>query len=186
MRNKGKKPQSIVDKLLCDMKDDDQKQFFKMCQFNANYSDLQKFLEDKTKYEIDINTIARWYKYNRPIGKEAIILNQLITDWEGINPNTLIHLSAGITAKTILKIQELLELEHASESSKLTNLVELLKEIRQISTELNRINYEKNVNDVYKSGIIALAEELKIIFKNTPIQTPIETGISSAINKLLH
>lgn len=186
MKKQVKRPQSLVDKILCDMKDEDQKQFFKMCQFNANYSELQKFLEEKSQYEIDINTIARWFKYYKPIGQEALIINNILNEWEGLNPNSLIHLSAGITAKTILKIEELLELENTSENSKLTNLVELLKEIRQISTELGRISQEKDTTEIYKSGIIALAEELKIIFKGTPVQTAIETGISSALNRLLN
>lgn len=183
-RSRNKTPQHIIDKLLCDMKDEDRKYFFKMCQFNANYADLKNYLEEKTDYEIDITTIARWFKYNRPTGNEAILINKVLDNWEGINPQSLIHLSAGICAKLILEIENVLDLENTSNSAKLTNLVELLKELRQISAEINRADNEKDTTEIYKSGIIALADELRIIFKNTPIQTALEHGLSSAINRI--
>lgn len=178
--------QSIVDKILFTLPDGERRIFYKMCQFNANYSDLQAFLEERSEYQVDIPVIARWFKYNRPVGRQAVILNQILDDWEGINPNSLIHLSAGITAKLVLAIDTLLEqdLPRTSPATRLTNLVELLKELRQTSAELKRLDQEKDTGETYKAGMIALAHELNAIFKGTPLQVPVQNALNASIDKL--
>lgn len=183
--NLKKSPQNIIDKLLCEMTDNDVKMFFKMCRFNANYTDLQQFLVEKTSYEVDIPAIAKWFKYHKPEGKEAMLINEIIENWEGVNPNTLLHITAGITANLVLKISDILEIQETSETTKLVNLIELIKELRQISIELTKISQEKDTAEIYKSGIIALANELKMVFRKTPIESIMQSGISSSLDKLL-
>lgn len=179
-----KTPQNSIDKILVTLPEEEKNYFLKMARHNANYGDLQKFLNKKANAKISINAIARWFKYNKPTGTEARIINELIKEWEGINPNSLIHLSAGITANLILKIKDAIEIEATSEATKLTNLIELLKELRQISVEINKVNQEKDTTEIYKSGAIALGAEVIKIFKGSPIYPAIEKAVHSAINKI--
>lgn len=182
----NKKTQNQIDKILFNLEESDANYFFKMCRFNANYCELQEWLLKKSGEKVPLSRISNWFKYNRPTGTQAIILNEIMEQYENINPHSLLNISAGITANLIVRLNELvqIELDKASTATKLTNLVELLKELRQISNDLKQTSQLNDVDEIYKSGMIALANELIILFKKSPNYRQISVAINASIKKL--
>ena len=181
-----KNPQSKVDKHLSKLTEEDLAEWNQLCRFNPNYSELQKFLEEKGGKGINIQNLSNWWISNKPRGKEAIIINSLSEKYRGTDPTGLLEMSAGICASLIEELQSLLadELAMTSPSSKLTNLVELIKELRQSSSELHNVKSTKHTNQLIMAGALEMADLLTKIFKETPFAEALDSGIKAALEQM--
>lgn len=180
-----KRPQTKVDKILGKLSENQLKQFKELCKFNANYSTLKQYLKS-CGYEVSTQNLSTWWIANKPRGKEAVLINALSEMYTGTEPKPLLQMSAGICAKLADKLNQLLEteIESTTPSSKLSNLVEILKELRQASSDLHNLKVEENTEDLIYSGALELSEKLKNIFKDTPFETALETGIKAGLAQI--
>ncbi len=178
----SKNPQSKVDKALAKLSDEQMQKFNNLCKFNANYTTLSHFLEE-CGHKVSVGNLSTWWINNRPRGKEAIAINSLSEIYAGTEPHNLLEMSAGISAKLVAKLHDLLilEIEKTSASSKLSNIVELLKELRQASTEMQTLKAAGDTKQLTQAGAFQLAENLRKIFKNTPFEQALEAGLKAAI-----
>lgn len=180
-----KRRQSAIEKALLEMPAEDSREFLRMASFNAPYQDLQEFLKERG-IEVPITLIARWFRYNAPSGSQAIIIEELSAEWENLNPTKAMRLIAGINLKLILRLNESInpQIEEASPATKLTNLVELLKEQRQLLTELKFQQLNLDTEGVYLSGMINLKDETLNLLKDSPSKDIVEAALTAALEKI--
>ncbi len=180
-----KRRQSAIEKALLEMPAEDSREFLRMASFNAPYQDLQEFLKERG-IEVPITLIARWFRYNAPSGSQAIIIEELSAEWQNLNPTKAMRLIAGINLKLILRLNESInpQIEEASPATKLTNLVELLKEQRQLLTELKIQQLNLDTEGVYLSGMINLKDETLGLLKDSPSKDIVESALTTALEKI--
>jgi hypothetical protein len=184
-RSQTKHPQSIVNKALSQLSDDDTREWNKLIRFNANYPDLQTWLAERG-HQVSIQNLSSWWTSNRPRGNVAIAINNLSEQYLGADAPGLLQMSVCLAAQLLDRLQELLadDLAEATTESKLTNVVSLLRELRQASSELHKLETVGDRNALLMAGAFQLAEELKTIFKGSPFEQALETGIHAALTKI--
>lgn len=181
-----KHPQSKVNKALAELSPDELEEWNQLVRFNANYPDLKTWLAEHG-HEVSIQNLSTWWASNRPRGKEAIAVNTLSETYLGTDANGLLQMSASVTATLVNNLNKLLEqdlLESATVESKLTNIVCLLRELRQASAELHKLETVGDRNGLLMAGAFQIAEELRTIFKGSPFEQALDTGIHAAITKI--
>lgn len=185
-RSPIKHPQSLVNKALSSLSENDLDEWSKLVRFNANYPDLQQWLAERG-HQVSIQNLSTWWASNRPRGKEAIAINTLSEAYLGTDANGLLQMSAGISANLIDNLSQLLTdeyLESATIESKLTCTVSLLRELRQASAELHKLETVGDRNALLMAGAFQIAEELRTIFKGSPFERALDTGIHAALTKI--
>lgn len=182
-----KVPQNKIDQSLKQLNKVDQKTFYELVKYNPPYRELREFFCERGITEITDMHLSTWWKRNRPRGDQAIALSQFAEAWEGLEPAHLLNASAGISAKIIEHLYEALsqeEIDKASIGSKLTNLAELLKELRQCSQTLVEMQESKDLKEIRLAGAYELADELRKVFKETPFEQALERGVEGALKKM--
>lgn len=181
-----KHPQSKVNKALTKLSEEELKEWNQLVRFNANYPDLKLWLAERG-HEVSIQNLSTWWAANRPRGKEAIAINALSETYVGTDANGLLQMSAAVAATLIDSLSGLLinnTLEEATVESRLTSMVSLLRELRQASAELHKLEIVGDRNALLMAGAFQIAEELKAIFKGSPFEQALETGIQASLTKM--
>ena len=182
-----KVPQNKIDQSLKQLSKGDQKKFYELVKYNPPYRELREFFCERGISEITDMHLSTWWKRNRPRGDQAIALSQFAEAWEGLEPTHLLNASAGISAKIIEHLYHSLsqeEIDKASIGSKLTNLAELLKELRQCSQTLVEMQTQKDLEEIRLAGAYEFANELRKVFKQTPFEESLESGIEATLKKM--
>lgn len=185
-RSQTKHPQSLVNKALSQLSADDLAEWNQLVRFNANYPDLQEWLAGRG-HIVSIQNLSTWWATNRPRGNVAIAINSFSEQYIGADASGLLQMSVCLAASLLDRLQELLVdeyLESATIESKLTNTVSLLRELRQAAAELQKLETVGDRNALLMAGAFQLAEELKTIFKGSPFEQALDTGIHAALTKM--
>lgn len=94
-------------------------------------------------------------------------------------------MAAGISAKLIDEIRNQIDdLGASSIATRLNNLVELIKELRQAANDLHNLESRQDRKALQLAGALTVTESLRKTFKGTPFETALETGISAALMEL--
>lgn len=180
-----KHPQSQVERALSTLSPDDLGEWNHLVRFNANYIQLQSWLAQRG-VTVSLQTLSNWWAINRPRGSEAIAVNVLSEQFIGTDATSLLQMSAAIAARMIDELKTSLDhrLDAATVETRLTNFVGLLRELRQASSEIHKLDYIADRNALIAAGAFQMAEELRTIFKGSPFEQALETGIHAALTKL--
>jgi len=182
----NKKPPTKIDYILRELPDNDLKQWNKLVRFNATYRELKTFLAERG-YETTDMQMSYWWRNNRPRGEQAIALNKFAEEWEGLEPHLTLQAAAGISTKIVSHLYNTLDqetIDTASIGSKLTNLTELLKELRQCSQTIAEIQQRDDAQQIRIAGAYEMAEELKKQFKGTPFEGSLNAMITPVMKKI--
>ena len=185
MPRSSKHPQSKVDKAIASLNTTELQEWQQLIRFNTNYPDLQQWLGERG-HQVSVQNLSTWWAANRPRGKSAIAVNILSESYLGTDGAGLLQMSAAIAARLVDQLRELLEsdLESASIESKLTSIVNLLRELRQASAELQKMEVVGDRQALFMAGAFEISEQLRIIFKGSPFEQALETGIQAALTKI--
>lgn len=181
-----KNPPTKIDYILRELSEEDLQRWGKLVRFKATYRELRQFLSDRGHEVSDMN-LSQWWKTNRPRGKEAATLNTFAESWEGLEPDLMLQAAAGISTKIVSHLYNALDEESisaASIGSKLTNLTELLKELRQCAQTIAEAQKRNDEQQIRIAGAYEMAEELKKEFKGTPFEGALEAMIEPVMQKI--
>lgn len=182
-----KHPPSHVDKVIAKLSDEKLKEWNKLCKFNATYRELAEFIYDELGEVVSAMSLSRWWRMNRPRGKQAVSINALAEHWAGSDPQIMLEFSAGVCAKIVENLYYLLDsesLESSSVGSRLANITELLKELRQASHALKESENKKDEEQIKMAGAYEMAKILRDNFKGTPFEEALETGIEAGLQQI--
>lgn len=185
--NKQKSPQGKVDKALAKLSETDLLEWNRLVKFNANYPDLRAWLLARGHIVNDMN-LSNWWISNRPRGEHAKTLNAIAERYEGVEAQSVMAMSIGITADLVQVIHEQLinseQISLVKPTEKLQFVTNLLKELHTASGSLHKIKTVDEKENLIKSGAFTMAEELRKLFKDSPFAEALEEGIESVLIQL--
>jgi hypothetical protein len=155
-----------------------------MVKFNSPYSELQQFLKEQGFHNISVMNISNWWMRNRPRGKEAIALNTISESFKGIEDEDMNEMAVSLTAKIALMLFNSVneeDIKKSSISTKVSNLIEALKELRINSGECSTRKTKVYSRQLKLEGALILAENLKQIFKETNFYEPLDKAINESL-----
>jgi hypothetical protein len=182
-----KHPPSQVDKAIKKLTPEQLEEWNKLCKFNATYRELAEFLNTELGETVSAMSLSRWWRLNRPRGQQAVSINALAEHWGGTDPQIMLEFSAGVCAKIDENLYYLLDsetLEAASVGSRLANITELLKELRQASHALKETETRDDQEQIRMAGAYEMAKLLTDNFKGTPFEEALDTGIQAALQEI--
>lgn len=181
-----KKPRpGFVDKALQSLSPEAQAEWQRLCRFNPSYTQLINFLKEHDAEGADrLHTehLSNWWANNRPRGTEALALVTYAEQFQGQAPRNLLEMSVGITAKMVQILLDRLDIEQATNASKLYSVIELLKELRQASSELLKMTESEHAESLRFQGITELKLFLEKTFKDTSFEEPLKIAIDDFLN----
>jgi hypothetical protein len=185
MTSNRKRPQSKVDRALSSLSPEDKEEWEKLLDCNANYSQLARWLKEKG-HDVSGQNLSVWYISNRPRGEDAIIVNQLTAKYDGVKPEQALQLSIGITTQLITAIYNELETGklQVTDFQRLTAIASLIRELNLSSRNMQKLEFDKDTENLVKLGSLEMAEVLREIFKESAFIDALEEGIESAQLKI--
>jgi len=184
-----KSPRSKIDTALSKLTTEQFDEWANLVKFNANYSTLISFLEESNeenkKLGIKIHNVSTWWIKNRPRGKDAIALNVLAEKYQGVEPERLAEMSLGVMGSLVELLWASIgsdEVESTRPATKLTNLIEALKEMRLASNEFGQNRLNSTNFEVELAGALKMAEKLKVVFRESPFSGALNTAINGVLS----
>jgi hypothetical protein len=176
-----KKPRpGLVDRALQSLSPEDQAEWNRFIRFNPSYTQLIDFLKERNAEGADrlvSEHLSNWWANNRPRGTEALALVTYAEQFQGQAPRNLLEMSVGITAKMVQILLDRLDIEGATNASKLYSVIELLKELRQASSELLKLSQLEESNALKFEGANKLADHLRKTYKDTSFVESLESAL---------
>lgn len=181
-----KHPQSKIDKALSNLSEEDRKEFHKLLRFNTNYPKLIKWFEDKGIDNISEMNLSDYYRRTQPMGREALIINEIAAQFEGVDDTKLLDMAAALSAKACDLLMGNIDdyLETASTEAKLQALTSLLKESRQAAKDKNEQKFITDRKALIMQGVFLCFDELERIFKPTPFFNSISNAKEAILTKI--
>ena len=190
MPNPHKSPQSKVNIALSRLTTEQSEEWDLLVRNNANYPTLISFLEDANNdnklLNLKVHNLSTWWIKNRPRGKDAIALNALADKYQGVEPGKLAEMSLSVMGSLVQLLWESIdpnEISDARPGTKLTNLIEALKEMRMASNELGQNRLNSTNTEVELGGALKMAEKLKTVFKDSPLEGALNTAINGILSE---
>lgn len=181
---KQKAPQGKVDRALEKLSEADLLEWNRLVKFNANYPDLRDWLAVRG-HSVNNQNLSHWWVTNRPRGEKAVALNAIAEKYEGVEAQSVMAMSIGITADLVQILHEQLinreEITSVRPTEKLQYVTNLLKELHTASGNLHKIKTLDEKENLIKSGAFTMAEELRKLFKDSPFAEALEEGIESVL-----
>lgn len=176
-----KKPRpGLVDAALQSLNEEEAAKWQNLVRFNASYPQLISFLKEcraKNCDRLNPEHLSNWWANNRPRGKEALAMVAYSEQFLGQAPHTLLEMSVGLTAKMIQTLADRLDIESATNASKLYSLIELLKELRISSADLLRLSNSTSADALKYDGATKLADFLRATYKGTSFTESLNSAI---------
>lgn len=187
MTRSRKNPQSKVDKALSKLSEKDLREWRELVKFNSSYPELRDWLNARGN-SINNQNLSQWWISNRPRGEKAVTMNAIAEKYEGIEAQTIMAMSVGLTADLVQILHEHLisgeEINRVCSTVKLQQITNLIKELHTSSGNYTKLKNQSEKENLIKSGAIAMAEELRKVFINSPFADALSEGIESVLIQL--
>lgn len=192
--NKSKAPKDgykyAVDAFRAKLSREELEEFEELGKFRPKVKALFDWLVARG-YEGTIDSVATWRKNNYLTGVEAKIINELAHKYDGIEVTAVLGMAVGNAAAALNTIltkineKEIMERIATTDPDKLLAMIPaLLRESRSASSDLGNIQYVQDRHELVMTGVNALAEQLKLVFKDTAFESALSDGIIAGIKQI--
>lgn len=145
------------------------------------------YMSKEAGYDGSISTIYTWIEAVKKIGMQAERLNSQLDSYKGVD-------AAASLEKSIVQFSQLMDLamtnaitadpEEISPESWLKSISNLGKEMRSATNAANSLKYVKERKSLIMAGANRLAQELSIIFTDTPFEPALQAALQSALDRI--
>lgn len=170
---------------ICKKNPDFIEEWENLIKFNASQKVLMEALHGEGYKDISITNISNWWGRNKPTGQKAVTINLEAESYKGINSADINQMAIAINshlASSLYKAISEEDIKKASTATKISNLIECLKELRINSSELANCEIKHYALDLKTEGALILGENLKEIFKDSAFYNALEKAIDECIN----
>lgn len=182
----SKTAQGKVDEFRCGLGLERDSEFLRIAnQPNQNITTIHRWLVDEG-YKGSYQSVCNWAEKHRKQGERAERFNQLTQTYVGAVPELALQ-------KIVVVFSNLLDdyLEQvATADSESINLSEYLRiiphlarEIRSCAGAMHQLRYLSDRKEIETAGAYRLAQELKLIFEDSPFEKTLEEGLKGALTR---
>lgn len=152
---------------------------------SANLSDVYRWLSE-LGYKGSLRSIYTYASQQRKIGAEAAKVNKLLSDYDGLASEALLQKMAAIfTQQLDTAIVQLATSEQPVEAADWLKIIPHLgREARSCVTAINQIQTVRDRKALEMAGAFRMAQELRLIFTDSPFESALDEGIKSAFQRI--
>jgi len=176
-------PQTNADKAIAKLSAEQRDYLRSLCIQHANATDIHRWLLQHAP-ALSYDSVLTWYNREYPAGIEAVCVNALISEANGINCVDAHAASLAIVVKITSNIANNIINVRDFSPSLLSNLVDLLREQRQSAQSLHNTQRLQDRKALILSGGYRLAELLLNLSRDTESYDVIKAVLDGAIAKL--
>lgn len=147
---------------------------------NPYLTDIQSYLRE-IGYKASVNAVSTWYARHRVAGEKAKTLNSKLEEYRGVDAlGTLEKLLTDTITEIDIASAKAINGD-ASDSDYLKALPHLRRSAISCIEAFYRLGQLKEKQELELAGAMRMAEELKIIFKETAFVNSLEEAIKSVM-----
>lgn len=167
-------------------------EFEELCAFRPKITDLERWLNQRG-YVATYSQIYYWYKNHYKAGEKAIKIAESAAKYSGLDARVVAGMAMAASAKILVDFLEIFEGESLKDAvaedpkiiaSVVSMIPAILRECRAASQNYHQMEAPENQQENILSGAYAMAEELKLVFKDTAFESALVDAITSGLLRL--
>lgn len=181
-----KPPQNAIDRALDALDADSAADFRALAATRAAYSDLQQFLRERGQ-DVSLSSCQTWFLANFPVGEEARLINELATNYAGVEPSAVMGIAIGAAVRLVNALTHELtpdRVRNASTESLLHQLGVYIKEARVAAVAAQEWQTLKDRKALELAGGYRVAELARAAARDLPQGQVLEELLAAALTQL--
>jgi hypothetical protein len=183
----SKTAQGKVDEFRCGLSPERDAEFLRIAnQPNQNITVIHRWLVDEG-YKGSYQSVCNWYSNFKKNGEKAERFNQLTQAYTGVLPELALQKIVVIFGNLLDDYLEQIALAEpgAIEAAEYLKLLpHIAREIRSCAGAMHQMKFLGDRRELETSGAFRLAQELRLIFEDSPFSSALEEGLKSALTRM--
>lgn len=179
-----------IDSAIASLSPELKAEFEELCAFRPRATEIERWW-NRHGYPITYNQAHYWFKKYHPPGAKAIAIAKSVEHYTGLDPRAVAGMAMAASAKVLGEVLTMID-ERGSlgaifdEDPKgaIGMLPAILREARSASQQYHQMTAPENLQEATISGAYAMAEELKLVFKDTAFESALTDAIAGGLLKL--
>lgn len=149
---------------------------------NPKFVDIQVYFQE-LGYKLTINAVSTWYSRFKEAGQKALIINQELVAYRGLDSYGILEKIIADTIRDIDLAVSRVELDREKiESEKFLQALPNLRKTAVGAIEaFNRLGKIQEKEEIELAGMLRMATGLKEMFKNSPFAEALNEGIKAVL-----
>lgn len=160
--------QFLVDEIRSQMTDQQRQEFDDYCRYSPRMIDILQLLKEMGFY-VSLSSIGKWYKSRYPTGREAALLNELGSHFDGLEISMVQKKLLGMSVNLLLKGMEKLEGENVSTLELFRAMPALFREARSLCSNLQEEGQKARETEIVEIVLLEAIAELKLTFESDAV-----------------
>lgn len=152
---------------------------------SANLSEVYRWLVD-LGYKGSLRSVYVYADQKRKVGAEAAKMNLLLADYDGLASEAILHRMATIFSQQLdIAITDISLSDQPVEKADLLKVIPHFgREARSCVTAANQLKDIRDRKALEMAGAFRMAQELRLIFTDSPFESALDEGIKSAFQRI--
>lgn len=185
-----KNPEYSIDSAIATLTPELKAEFEELCAFRPRVTEIERWWA-RHGYAITYGQAHYWYKKYYPAGQKAIAIAKSVEHYAGLDPRAVAGMAMAASAKILGDVLTMID-ERGSlgaifdkdPKGAAAMLPAILRETRSASQQYHQMTAPENLQEATISGAYAMAEELKLVFKDTAFESALTDAIAGGLLKL--
>jgi hypothetical protein len=181
-----------IDSIRSGMPAEDLAEWDELCSFRPKITDLERWLNQRG-YQATYSQVYYWFKVHYTPGSKALKIATSAAEYSGLDARVVAGMAMAASARILVDflgvfdsaaLKDAIADDPKIVAQILPMIPAILRECRAASQNYHQMEAPANQKDNVLSGAYAMAEELKLVFKDTAFESALVDAITSGLLRI--